>query len=45
MIATDYVNGFLFRLAITGVANADIEGLWESAPTRANDLPGVRWTD
>jgi len=45
MIAGDYVNGFLFQLAKTGVANADIEGLWENSPTQANDLTGVRWTD
>ena len=45
MIAKDYVNGFLFQLAKTGVANANIEGLWENAPTQANDLTGVRWTN
>ncbi len=45
MIADDYVNAFLFQLAKTGVANARIEGLWENAPTQANDLTQVRWTD
>ncbi|MEX5727403.1 peptide/nickel transport system substrate-binding protein [Rhodovulum iodosum] len=45
MIAEDYVNGYLFQLAKTGVANAKIEGLWKNAPTQANDLTGVRWTD
>lgn len=45
MIATDHVNAFLFQLAKTGVANAKIEGLWENAPTQANDLTSVRWTD
>jgi peptide/nickel transport system substrate-binding protein len=45
IIANDYVNGFLFQLAKTGVANAKIEGLWENAPTQANDLTGVRWTE
>ncbi|TCP44381.1 ABC transporter substrate-binding protein [Rhodovulum marinum] len=45
MIAGDYVNGFLFQLAKTGVANARIEGLWENAPTQANDLTAVRWTE
>ncbi|OIP81994.1 MAG: ABC transporter substrate-binding protein [Rhodobacterales bacterium CG2_30_65_12] len=45
MIAGDYVNGYLFQLAKTGVANAKIEGLWENAPTQANDLTGVRWTE
>ncbi|PWK59286.1 ABC transporter substrate-binding protein [Roseicyclus mahoneyensis] len=44
MIAADYVNGYLFQLAKTGVANASIEGLWENSPTQANDLTGVRWT-
>ena len=44
MIAGDYVNGFLFQLAKTGVANANIQGLWENAPTQANDLTGVSWT-
>ena len=45
VIADDYVNGFLFQLARTGVANAKIEGLWLNAPTQANDLTAVRWTD
>jgi peptide/nickel transport system substrate-binding protein len=45
MIAGDYVNGYLFELAKTGVANAKIEGLWENSPTQANDLTAVRWID
>lgn len=45
MIAADYVNAFLFQLAKTGVADARLEGLWENAPTQANDLTGVRWTN
>ena len=44
-IADDYVVGFLFQLAKTGVANAAIEGLWENAPVPANDLTGVRWAN
>ncbi|PWJ22343.1 ABC transporter substrate-binding protein [Jannaschia seohaensis] len=44
MIADDYVNAYLFQLAKTGVADARIEGLWENAPTQANDLTGVSWT-
>ncbi|MEL6677706.1 MAG: ABC transporter substrate-binding protein [Pseudomonadota bacterium] len=44
-IARDYVNGYLFQLAKTGVANAKIQGLWENAPTQANDLTGVSWAD
>lgn len=43
IIAGDYVNAFLFQLAKTGVADARIEGLWENAPTQANDLTRVRW--
>ncbi|MRX50897.1 ABC transporter substrate-binding protein [Paracoccus sp. S-4012] len=43
MIAADYVNAFLFQLAKAGVADARLEGLWENAPTQANDLTGVRW--
>ncbi|RAP40902.1 ABC transporter substrate-binding protein [Rhodovulum viride] len=45
MIAEDYVNVYLFQLAKTGVANAKIDGLWENAPTQANDLTAVRWID
>jgi len=42
-LADDYANGFLFQLAKTGVAKAEIEGLWENAPMPANDLTGVHW--
>jgi len=45
MIADDYVNGYLFQLARTGVANAKIEGLWANSPTQANDLTGVSWSE
>lgn len=45
MIADDYVNAYLFQLAKTGVANAKIEGLWENAPTPANDLTKLHWTE
>lgn len=45
MIADDYVNAFLFQLPNAGVANAKIEGLWENAPTQANDLTDVRWAE
>ena len=44
-IAADYVNGYLFQLARTGVAKAGLEGLWENAPTQANDLTGVSWAN
>ena len=45
MIADDYVNGYLFQLARTGVADARIEGLWANSPTQANDLTGVSWSE
>ncbi|WBU54058.1 ABC transporter substrate-binding protein [Paracoccus sp. SCSIO 75233] len=45
IIADDFSNGYLFQLAKTGVADARIEGLWENAPTPANDLSEVRWTE
>ncbi len=45
MIAQDHVNAYLFQLAKTGVANARIEGLWENAPTQANDLTAVKWVE
>ena len=44
-IAEDFVNGYLFQLARTGVANAKIDGLWVNSPTQANDLTGVSWTE
>ena len=45
MIAKDYVNAYLFQLAQAGVANAKIEGLWQNAPTQANDLTAVHWVE
>lgn len=45
IISADYVNGYLFQLAKTGVANVNIEGLWENSPTQANDLTQVYWTE
>lgn len=45
LISENYVNGYLFQLAKTGVANVRIEGLWENSPTQANDLTEVRWLD
>ncbi|MDF1873256.1 ABC transporter substrate-binding protein [Vannielia sp.] len=44
-IADDYVNGYLFQLAKSGVANAKVKGLWANSPTQANDLTGVSWED
>jgi len=45
IISEDYVNGFLFQLAKTGVASAKIKGLWSNQPTQANDLTGVSWAE
>ncbi len=45
LISNDYVNGFLFQLAKTGVANSKINGLWANSPTQANDLTGVDWAE
>ena len=45
IIAKDYVNGYLFQLARTSVLNAKIRGMWENAPTQANDLTEVYWED
>jgi len=45
MIARDYVNGYLFQLAQISVANADVQGLWENAPTQATDLTAVSWAE
>lgn len=45
IIADDYVNGYLFQLAKTGVANSKLKGLWENSPTQANDLTGVYWEE
>jgi len=45
IITDDYVNGYLFQLAKTGVASAKLKGLWENSPTQANDLTGVYWEE
>ena len=45
IIAGDYVNGYLFQLAKTGVANANVVGLWENSPTQANGLTQVYWSE
>lgn len=43
IIAEDYVNGFLFQLAVPTVAKAGLQGLWLDQPTAAVDLTGVSW--
>lgn len=45
IIASDYVNAYLFQLAVAGVAHSDINGLWLNRPTQANDLTGVSWSE
>ncbi|WP_323008400.1 ABC transporter substrate-binding protein [Paracoccus sp. (in: a-proteobacteria)] len=45
ILAGDYANAFLFQLAKTGVAKAEIEGLWENTPMPANDLTAVHWKE
>ena len=44
-IAEDFVNGYLFQLALTSVVDAKLQGIWRDAPTQAVDLTGVRWAD
>ncbi|WP_419907854.1 ABC transporter substrate-binding protein [Hoeflea sp.] len=44
-IADDYVNGYLFQLANTGVVNAKLRGVWENAPTQQADMTAVYWVD
>ncbi|MDP2738175.1 MAG: ABC transporter substrate-binding protein [Pseudorhodobacter sp.] len=43
MIAEDYVNAYLFQLAMPTVAKAGLVGLWQNAPTQATDLTAVYW--
>ena len=45
IISEDYVNGYLFQLALTSVVNAKLNGIWENAPTQAIDLTGVSWSE
>lgn len=45
IIALDYVNGYLFELAVSTVAKAELNGLWLNQPTAAVDLTGVSWSN
>lgn len=45
IISEDYVNGYLFELAVATVAKSGIEGLWVNQPTAAVDLTGVSWSN
>jgi len=44
-LADDQVNAYLFQLAKTGVTVTGLQGLWENAPTQANDMTGVGWSE
>ncbi|WP_121060754.1 ABC transporter substrate-binding protein [Chachezhania antarctica] len=44
-IADDYVNGYLFQLAMLSVAKEGLNGLWENAPTAATDLSQMSWDE
>jgi peptide/nickel transport system substrate-binding protein len=44
-ISEDYVNGYLFQLAVPTVAKAGLNGLWLNQPTAAVDLTGVTWSE
>jgi peptide/nickel transport system substrate-binding protein len=43
MMAKDFVNGFLFELAVPTIALKGLTGLWKDAPTQATDLTAVYW--
>lgn len=45
ILAQDHANAFLFQLPKTGVAKAQLQGLWENALMPANDLSALHWTD
>jgi peptide/nickel transport system substrate-binding protein len=45
IISKDYVNGYLFQLAVPTVAKAGLNGLWLDQPTAAVDLTGVSWSE
>lgn len=44
-ISEDYVNAYLFQLALTTVVDARLQGIWENAPTQAVDLTAVSWSN
>jgi peptide/nickel transport system substrate-binding protein len=45
IISNDYVNGYLFQLAVPTVVKAGIQGIWSDAPTQAIDLTAVSWSN
>ena len=45
IISEDYVNVYLFQLALTSVVRSDLQGIWPDAPTQAVDLTAVSWAE
>jgi peptide/nickel transport system substrate-binding protein len=45
IITADAVNGYVFQLALTGIHDAKIMGLWKNAPIQAIDLTAVHWME
>lgn len=45
IISEDYVNAYLFQLALTTVVNSKLQGIWPDAPTQAIDMTGVSWSE
>ncbi|SEK23569.1 ABC transporter substrate-binding protein [Pacificibacter marinus] len=45
ILSEDYVNGYLFELAIATIAKAGVQGLWANQPTAAIDLTAVSWAE
>jgi len=45
IISEDYVNGYLFELAVSTVAKKGLQGLWVNQPTAAVDLTSVSWAN
>jgi len=45
IISNDYVNGYLFQLAVPTVVKAGVQGIWSDAPTQAIDLTAVSWSN
>ncbi len=45
IISEDYVNAYLFQLALTSVVSSDLNGIWPNAPTQAVDLTAVSWAE
>lgn len=45
IISEDYVNGYLFELAWTTVAKADLQGMWANQPTAAAIIHELSWAE